>query len=123
MARILEAEVHVLLEFHQLFRELAQLELRLLELTGHRAELAFEVVHPNREARLVLASAGAAVVVDVGRRALAEILGNLDAGQSRGVSGIRRNGWKQQRASKDQGTAGKPKQHESVPTRISQCCA
>jgi hypothetical protein len=78
VAGLLEAELHVLLELCQLLLQLADLKLRLLQLPGQRTQLALEVIDADRQPGLVLASAGTAVIVHIGRWALSEILGNND---------------------------------------------
>jgi hypothetical protein len=91
--RLLESEFHVLLEFGQLLLQLANLKLRLLQLPGHRAELAFEVVDSDRQSGLVLPACRTAIIIYVGRGALPKILRNNDARRGRrfrGVGGKRR---------------------------------
>ena len=118
MRRFLEAKFNVLLERRQLLLQLADLELRLLELAGERAQLAFQVIDANRKPGLVLAAPRCPVIVDFGRRTLPiiGILRELDA-RRRCRFGVCCKGGKQQRAREHEG-AGKARQHELVPARI-----
>jgi hypothetical protein len=59
-ALVLEAELHVLLEFSDLILELAVLELQLLDLARHLADLILKPVHAHDNLGRVLCGRGSA---------------------------------------------------------------